>query len=135
MQFSYLDHTSLKPIVDYLVSLKSPHTVIIRKPNRSLDQNALLHTNLQIIADYTGYTPHECKLIVKEGITKKWKLEMVTSKATSKLDFRDYKSTKDLTTAEFSTLMDYVFELWETMWLTMKRPDNWLIEFATDLFS
>ena len=40
---------------------------------------------------------------------------MVIYDKTNKLDFRDYVSSKDLDTKEFSTLMNYVYEVGEAM--------------------
>ena len=133
MQFSL--PSQKQDCINYVDKNEENLVAYFEKPTRSKKQNALFHTNIEIIATYTGYTPHKAKLIIKEWITRKWDLEMVIYDKTNKLDFRDYVSSKDLDTKDFSTLMNYVYEVGEAMWLIMKYPDDWLIEFATDLFS
>ena len=132
MQFLYKWPESLKTIVDYLVELKTPHSVTIEPPKRSNQQNKCLHDNVGIIADHTGYSIEEMKLIIKEWVTKTGKLKMVEEKRTEKVEFKVYRSTKDLDTKEFGILMDYVFELWATLWLTMNIP---AVQFANEIFN
>ena len=57
---------------------------------------------------------------------------MVEEKRTEKVEFKVYRSTKDLDTKEFGILMDYVFELWATLWLTMNIP---AVQFANEIFN
>jgi hypothetical protein len=73
--------------------------------------------------------------IVKNWITKKGTLKMLYYIQAKWESVPVETSTADLDTKEFWLLMDYVFQIWATLWLQMKVPDNWLIEFATDLFS
>ena len=133
MQLLYKDNSSLKEVVDYLTSLKTPHLVIVEKPRRSTAQNRLFHDNVAIIADTIGYSLEEMKLIIKEWITKANKLKMVEKKETKKgLEYTVYRSSKDLDTKEFTELVEYVFQLWEALWIQMNIP---ALEYADELFS
>lgn len=70
MIFKYYNSAkSLDEITTYLQSLSSPHTVVVRKPNRTLDQNDKWHAMLKELARSSGYTPGEMKAIIKQSIT------------------------------------------------------------------
>ncbi len=121
MQLLYKDNSSLKEVVDYLTSLKTPHLVIVEKPRRSVKQNSLWYWYVQLIADYTGYTPEQTKSILKQSITDKWILAMAERIVTKNgTEIIDYKSSADLKKDEFSLLMNYTMQLCDTMGIQYK---------------
>lgn len=129
------DKKMLPKIVDYLKSLTIDQIVEVRDPNRSRDQNALFWTNVEILANHTGYTKDEMNAIIKKDITQKGLLTMMHTKWTPKLQVEVYKSTTELTTKEWWILMDYVYKLGQTLDLQMKYADDWLLEHAKQVFN
>lgn len=119
-----------------LVEKKTPMQVVFQKPKRSTKQNSTFHDNVGILAQHSWYTPYQMKLIIKEGITNAKILEMATKIVTAKwIVITEYKSTADLDTKDFWLLMDYVFQIWATLWLKMNIPDDWLLEYAKEIFT
>ena len=112
MDFPYNTPKDVKPISDYLISCNTPQTVSIKPPKRSTAQNSTLHDNIALLADYAGYTPHQMKLIMKQGITNSEELVMVEDLTTKTgVMVKEYKSSKDLNTKEFTILLEYVFRM------------------------
>lgn len=113
MIFKYYNSAkSLDEITTYLQSLSSPHTVVVRKPNRTLDQNDKWHAMLDELARASGYTPDEMKAIIKQSITNSWLLEMVVTKETAKgMPYTYTISSSDLKVDQMSLLIEYTEQM------------------------
>lgn len=113
MIFKYYNSAkSLDEITTYLQSLSSPHTVVVRKPNRTLDQNDKWHAMLKELARSSGYTPDEMKAIIKQSITNSWLLEMVVTKETNKgMSYTYTISSSDLKVDQMSLLIEYTEQM------------------------
>lgn len=123
MQFLYTPWATHTQLERYLLELTTPHLIIIQKPKRTQAQNRCLHDNIQILANHSWYTLGEMKLIMKEQVTKLWKLTMVTHKTTPKgLSFSEYRSTAELDTKELAILMDFIFDVGQALGLKMHDP-------------
>lgn len=103
---------SLEEITTYLQSLSSPHSVVIRKPNRSLDQNDKWHSQVSELAQASGYTPEEMKCIIKQAITNTGLLIMVITKETAKgMVYTQMLSSRDLKVDEMSLLIEFTDQM------------------------
>lgn len=103
---------SLEEITTYLQSLSSPHSVVIRKPNRSLDQNDKWHAQVTELAQASGYTPEEMKCIIKQAITNTGLLIMVITKETAKgMVYTQMLSSRDLKVDEMSLLIEFTDQM------------------------
>ena len=113
MIFKYYNSAkSLDEITTYLQSLSSPHTVVVRKPNRTLDQNDKWHAMLDELARASGYTADEMKAIIKQSITNSWLLEMVVTKETAKgMSYTYTISSSDLKVDQMSLLIEYTQQM------------------------
>jgi len=113
MIFKYYNSAkSLDEITNYLQSLSSPHTVVVRKPNRTLDQNDKWHAMLDELARASGYTADEMKAIIKQSITNSWLLEMVVTKETAKgMSYTYTISSSDLKVDQMSLLIEYTQQM------------------------
>ena len=125
------DKKQLDLIVRYLKELEKDCMVKISDPNRTIDQNNLFHSNIDILANHAGYTKEEMKCVVKKGITQTGKLNMWHRKE-GKLAVDVYKSTADLTTKEWGVLMEYIYQLGSILQLHMIYSD--LVEEARKVF-
>ena len=77
--------------------------VSMKRKQRTLNQNALFHLWIQVIADHAGYTSLEdCKRDVKRALLG---MREDMSKITGETQMVDYQ-TSSMTTSELSSLMD-----------------------------
>lgn len=77
--------------------------VSMKRKQRTLNQNALFHLWIQVIADHTGYTSLEdCKRDVKRALLG---MREDMNKITGETQMVDYQ-TSSMTTSELSSLMD-----------------------------
>lgn len=77
--------------------------VSMKRKQRTLNQNALFHLWIQVIADHAGYTSLEdCKRDVKRVLLG---MREDMSKITGETQMVDYQ-TSSMTTSELSSLMD-----------------------------
>ena len=77
--------------------------VSMKRKQRTLNQNALFHLWIQVIADHAGYTSLEdCKRDVKRGLLG---MREDMNKITGETQMVDYQ-TSSMTTSELSSLMD-----------------------------
>lgn len=133
MHLLYSWPEDLKRIVDYLTTLESPHSVVIEKPRRTVNQNSLWYWYVQLLADYTGYTPEQTKSIIKQSITDKGILTMAKKIITKNgTEIIDYTSSSDLKKDEFSLLMNHTMQLCDLMWIQYKYDT---IQFAKEIFN
>lgn len=133
MQFSL--PSQKQDCINYVDRNEENLVAYFEKPKRSKQQNRTYWNNIDILAKYSGHTNDEMSAIIKNWITKKWTLKMLYYIQVKWENVPVETSTADLNTKDFWLLMDYVFQIGNTLWLQMDIPDNWLIEFATDLFS
>ena len=125
--------SQIRELKEFVDQLQGKWVCHIRPPNRSLDQNAYFYWYVQMLADYTGYSPTQTKSIIKQSVTDKWILKMAERIVTKNgTEIIDYKSTADLSKDEFSLLMKHTIQLCDAMWIQYKYDP---IQFATDLFS
>lgn len=77
--------------------------VSMKRKQRTLNQNALFHLWIQVIADHAGYTSLEdCKRDVKRALLG---MREDMNKITGETQMVDYQ-TSSMTTSELSSLMD-----------------------------
>lgn len=77
--------------------------VSMKRKQRTLNQNALFHLWIQVIADHAGYTSLEdCKRDVKRALLG---MREDMNKITGETQMADYQ-TSSMTTSELSSLMD-----------------------------
>lgn len=77
--------------------------VSMKRKRRTLNQNALFHLWIQVIADHAGYTSLEdCKRDVKRALLG---MREDMNKITGETQMVDYQ-TSSMTTSELSSLMD-----------------------------
>ena len=77
--------------------------VSMKRKQRTLNQNALFHLWIQVIADHAGYTSLEdCKRDVKRALLG---MREDMNKITGETHMVDYQ-TSSMTTSELSSLMD-----------------------------
>lgn len=77
--------------------------VSMKRKQRTLNQNALFHLWIQVIADHAGYTSLEdCKRDVKRALLG---MREDMNKITRETQMVDYQ-TSSMTTSELSSLMD-----------------------------
>lgn len=75
----------------------------MKRKQRTLNQNALFHLWIQVIADHAGYTSLEdCKRDVKRALLG---MREDMNKITGETQMVDYQ-TSSMTTSELSSLMD-----------------------------
>ena len=134
MNFHYNNSAkSLDEITTYLQSLSSPHTVVVRKPNRTLDQNDYWYWFVDTIAQFTGYTKEQTKMILKKWITELWWLKMYEHIVTPKgIEIDDYVSSSSLKKDEFSLLMKYTMQVCDNMGIEYKYDS---VRLAESIFS
>lgn len=121
--------------IEYIKNTDENLVVVIEKPKRSSQQNRTYWSNIEILAKYSWHTNDEMSAIIKNWITNKGTLKMLYYIQAKWENVPVETSTADLDTKEFWLLMDYVFQIWNTLWLQMKIPSDWLVEYAQDLFS
>jgi len=133
MQFLYKWPESLKTIVDYLVWLKTPHSVKIYVPKRSDAQSDYWYWYVDLIKDYTGYTKEQTKMILKKWVTQIEWVKMYETIVTKKgIQIDDYRSSADLNKEEFSLLMKYTMEVCDQMGIQYKYD---AVQFANEIFN
>jgi hypothetical protein len=111
--------------IECIHNLQGKWSVHIRPPNRSLDANALWHATLAEMAKASGYTPDEMKAIIKTSITTSGILTMNEHKVTKTgMEYIQPRSSKDLTTDEFTLLINYTLDMQEAQLKQVREYAN-----------
>lgn len=133
MQFSLPSQS--QEAIEYIQKNEEKLVAYFEKPKRSKQQNRTYWNNIDILAKYSWHTNDEMSAIIKNWITKKGNLKMLYYIQVKWDNVPVETSTADLNTKDFWLLMDYVFQIWNTLGLQMDIPNDDLINFATDLFN
>jgi len=120
MKFYVTGFEDIPEILDYM-SKKDNNCIVevtIKKDKRTIPQNKLYWTNIEIISKETWYTIDEVHELIKSKFLE------YTKKSKNGIENTFTRTTTSLDTKEFSELMEKVYKLWKSQWFKMKYPDE-----------
>lgn len=124
MKFIICDTQRLQNCITHISNLPTDKGLAVEiyeiKKKRSLDQNALFHKWVMIIADFCGYSPEGMKTAIKRKILG---MNEFTDPLTGEVSYMDY-STAKLTKEQFTNLMTETQVIAGDLGLILPTPDD-----------